>query len=76
MVRDFKNFQAREMLFLMITLEMRIREITLPTRVREGRFEGFEEGEDNRGPGGIKPTKSVDMIDKFITFQAEILHYQ
>jgi hypothetical protein len=36
-VRDFKNFQARELLFLMITLDIEIRELTFPTRVREGR---------------------------------------
>jgi hypothetical protein len=51
-VRDFKNFQARELLFLMITLDMEIRELTFPTRVREGRFEGFGEGDDNRNGGG------------------------
>ena len=77
MVKDFKNFQnfqARDMLFLMITLEMGIREITLPTKVREGRFEGFGEGEDSRR-GGIKPIKRVGMVDKFINFQIQIIHY-
>jgi hypothetical protein len=32
----------------MITLEMGIREITLPTKVREGRLEVSGEGDDNR----------------------------
>jgi hypothetical protein len=38
----------------MIILEMGIRKITLPTKVREGRFKGFGEGEDSGGGGGYQ----------------------
>jgi hypothetical protein len=74
-VRDFKNFQAREILFLMITLEMGIREITFPNKVREGRLEVLGEGDDNRGGGGgIRPTKRVGVVDKFFYFQIKVFH--